>query len=269
MCRARGVRGRGRPARSGTSRGPESSLGAGAPRSRLVHRLCVPAPGHRRPGISRSTHLSPRVERTGHTWVTSASTSSSSARARVVGSFTRARQQGHHVLLLELGPHVTAADLAPRWEAKATHDLWWPIRFALVDGGPAARCHCSAAIRVLDDDGQHQSHLVTGRVRRRWTTRPPAASAPDVQGPDPHYEAVESACGVRKRGRLAQEHACIRQAPSAARAVCPYTDADSRELRSVPAGCPNKCGKSTLMIRDASALLRPARLPAPTPGSSR
>jgi choline dehydrogenase-like flavoprotein len=41
---------------------------------------------------------------------------------------------GRRVLLLELGPHRTAADFT-RWEAKATHDLWWPIRFALIDGG--------------------------------------------------------------------------------------------------------------------------------------
>ena len=42
--------------------------------------------------------------------------------------------KGRRVLLLELGPHLTAADFT-RWEAKATHDLWWPMRFALIDGG--------------------------------------------------------------------------------------------------------------------------------------
>ena len=43
-------------------------------------------------------------------------------------------ERGRSVLLLELGPHRTAADFT-RWEAKATHDLWWPVRFALIDGG--------------------------------------------------------------------------------------------------------------------------------------
>jgi len=40
--------------------------------------------------------------------------------------------RGRRVLLLEVGPHKTAADFT-RWEAKATNDLWWPIRFALVN----------------------------------------------------------------------------------------------------------------------------------------
>ena len=43
-------------------------------------------------------------------------------------------ERGRNVLLLEVGPHKTAADFT-RWEAKAAHDLWWPIRFALIDGG--------------------------------------------------------------------------------------------------------------------------------------
>ena len=47
-------------------------------------------------------------------------------------------QRGRDVLLLELGPHLTAKDFT-RWEAKATHDLWWPIRFApLPDGDVVA-----------------------------------------------------------------------------------------------------------------------------------
>ena len=38
---------------------------------------------------------------------------------------------GRRVLLLEGGPHRTAADFT-RWEAKAAHDLWWPVRFAAI-----------------------------------------------------------------------------------------------------------------------------------------
>ena len=55
-------------------------------------------------------------------------------------------ERGRKVLLLEVGPHLTAADFT-RWEAKANHDFWWPLRFALIDGGAggvlplmAARC---------------------------------------------------------------------------------------------------------------------------------
>ena len=50
-------------------------------------------------------------------------------------------QHGRSVLLLELGPYRTAVDFA-RWEARATHELWWPIRFAMPAGewgpGPVA-----------------------------------------------------------------------------------------------------------------------------------
>ena len=49
----------------------------------------------------------------------------------VAGELT---ERGRSVLLLECGPHLTAADFS-RWEAKATHDLFWPMRFALIDGG--------------------------------------------------------------------------------------------------------------------------------------
>ena len=42
--------------------------------------------------------------------------------------------KGRDVLLLEAGAHRTAADFT-RWEAKATHDLWWPLRLAPLPGG--------------------------------------------------------------------------------------------------------------------------------------
>ncbi|MGE5746932.1 MAG: GMC family oxidoreductase N-terminal domain-containing protein, partial [Solirubrobacterales bacterium] len=43
-------------------------------------------------------------------------------------------QRGRKVLLLEAGPHRTAADFT-RWEAHAAHEIWWPFRQALIDGG--------------------------------------------------------------------------------------------------------------------------------------
>jgi len=53
-------------------------------------------------------------------------------------------QRGRDVLLLEAGPHLTAADFV-RWEAKATHDLFWPLRLAPLPSGEmfaflAGRC---------------------------------------------------------------------------------------------------------------------------------
>jgi choline dehydrogenase-like flavoprotein len=38
-------------------------------------------------------------------------------------------ERGRSVLLLECGPHKTAADYM-RWEARATHEMYWPLAFA-------------------------------------------------------------------------------------------------------------------------------------------
>jgi choline dehydrogenase-like flavoprotein len=53
-------------------------------------------------------------------------------------------QRGRDVLLLKIGPHFTARDFV-RWEAKAFHDFWWPLRFAPLPDGDvvtllAGRC---------------------------------------------------------------------------------------------------------------------------------
>ena len=41
--------------------------------------------------------------------------------------------RGRDVLLLEAGPHLTAVDF-DRWEAKANHTFWWPLRFGAAAG---------------------------------------------------------------------------------------------------------------------------------------
>ena len=80
-------------------------------------------------------------------------------------------ERGRDVLLLECGPHRTAADFT-RWEAKATHDLWWPIRFALIDGGAGgAVALARRPLRRRHDDDQHE-----GRAARRTTTTTPSGT---------------------------------------------------------------------------------------------
>ena len=112
--------------------------------------------------------------------------------------------QGRRVLLLELGPHLTAADFT-RWEAKATHDLWWPIRFALIDGGAGGaipllggRCvggtttvNTKVALRATDEDYAkwYEAAGIVGSGGAPF-------GASDL---DPHYEAVERRLGVRER----------------------------------------------------------------------
>ena len=102
--------------------------------------------------------------------------------------------RGRTVLLLECGPHRTAADFT-RWEAKANHDFWWPVRFAPIDGGArgvvallGARCvggtttvNTKVALRVADHD-YAKWHAASGlegaggerlrRLRPRPTLRP-------------------------------------------------------------------------------------------------
>ena len=44
--------------------------------------------------------------------------------------------RGRSVLLLEAGGHHTAEEFV-RWETRAAHDLWWPLRFAFPAGDPS------------------------------------------------------------------------------------------------------------------------------------
>src|SRR5437868_13321223 len=108
---------------------------------------------------------------------------------------------GRRVLLLELGPHRTAADFT-RWEAKATHDLWWPMRFAPFDGGAVAliggRCvggsttiNTKVALRAHPKD-LAKWHEVSGLVGEGGAP----FGASDLEA---HYTRVERRLGVRER----------------------------------------------------------------------
>ena len=73
-------------------------------------------------------------------------------------------QRGRDVLLLECGPHLRAPDFT-RFEAKAAHDLFWPLRFA-----PAserrARHLPRRPLRRRHDDHQHEGRVSRARARR-------------------------------------------------------------------------------------------------------
>jgi choline dehydrogenase-like flavoprotein len=172
--------------------------------------------------------------------------------------------RGRSVLLLELGPHLTAADFT-RWEAKATHDLWWPIRFALIDGGAggavgliAGRCvggsttiNTKVALRAHANDfvKWHQAAALTG-----------SGGAPF--GPadlEPHYDRVETRLGVRERTDWPKSVHTVAPAFSELGAplepVRSYTDGNCMRCGSCLQGCPTNAGKSTLntYIHDAWA----------------
>jgi choline dehydrogenase-like flavoprotein len=173
-------------------------------------------------------------------------------------------ERGRKVLLLETGPHRTAADFT-RWEAKANHDFWWPIRFALIDGGAggvvpllAARCvggtttiNTKVALRATDHD-YAKWHDATGLV---GATGEPFGDVDLAQ----HYERVEQRLGVRVRSDWRKSVHTVEPGFRAhgleLEPVHAYTDANCMSCGSCLQGCPTNAGKSTLntYIHDAWA----------------
>ena len=169
---------------------------------------------------------------------------------------------GRRVLLLEAGPHQTAADFQ-RWEAKATNDLFWPIRFALIDGGAGGavamlggRCvgggttvNTKVALRAHDKDFAkwHAAGGLTGSGGAPF-------GADDLA---PHYDRVEQRLGVRERDDWPR---CVHTVAPAFAAlgaeltsVRSYTDVNCMRCGSCLQGCSTNAGKSTLntYIHDA------------------
>jgi choline dehydrogenase-like flavoprotein len=177
----------------------------------------------------------------------------------VAGELAR---RGRDVLLLECGPHLTAADFT-RWEAKATHDLFWPLRLAPVPGGEmlaflAGRCvggtttiNTKVALRAHERDVA-KWHAATGLTNERGE---PFAAA-DL---DPYYDRVEALLGVRERTDWTKSVHTVRRGFEALgaglHAVRSYTDANCMRCGSCLQGCPTNAGKSTMntYIHDAWA----------------
>ena len=145
------------------------------------------------------------------------------------------------------GPHLTAADFT-RWEAKATHDLFWPIRFAPLPDGDvvaflAGRCvggtttiNTKVALRAHEQDVA-KWHGATGLTN---DSGEPFALA-DLA---PYYDRVEqlSACASAATGRSAS----TRSTGASGRSVHelePVTLVHRRQLpalRLLPAGLPDE-----------------------------
>jgi len=170
----------------------------------------------------------------------------------VAGELT---ERGRRVLLLEVGPHRTAADFT-RWEARATHDLWWPVRMAMMvpAGEPilllGGRCvgggttiNTKVALRA-DERDLRKWHAATGLTNERGE---PFGQA-DLSA---HYERVERVLGVRERRdwpRSVQTVAPGFQALGAdLEPVRSYTDHNCMRCGSCLQGCPTNAGKSTLV----------------------
>ena len=216
------------------------------------------APGRRRDrrvGGDRLQHASrdaPR-RRTGRTW---GSRERATFDVVVVGSGAgggvvagELADRGRSVLLLEAGPHRTAADFT-RWEAKANHDIWWPLRFAPIDGGAARRRRAPRrTVRRRHDDDQHEGRAARGRPRLRQVARgerPRRSRRSAVRRvrPRPALRPRRAAARRPRAVRLAQERlhrrARLPRARLAPRAGARVHGRELHELRLVPAGLPDE-----------------------------
>ncbi len=172
--------------------------------------------------------------------------------------------RGRSVLLIELGPHRTAIDFQ-RWEAKAAHELWWPIRFAMPAGdwgrGPVAliggRCvggsttiNTKVAMRAIDADIA-KWHEASGLLGSSG-----APFAPDDLAP--WYERVERSLGVRARDDWSDSVRTVERGFTALggrlESVESYTDENCTRIGSCLQGCPTNGGKSTQNTYIARAL---------------
>jgi choline dehydrogenase-like flavoprotein len=172
-------------------------------------------------------------------------------------------QRGREVLLLECGPHLRAADFT-RWEAKAAHDLFWPLRFAPLPGGElvtflAGRCvggtttiNTKVAFRAHERDVAkwHAATSLTSDGSRPF-------SVADIE---PYYDRVERALGVRERSDWEKSVHTVepgfRALGAELESVHSYTDANCTSCGSCIQGCASNAGKSTMNTYIADALAR-------------
>jgi choline dehydrogenase-like flavoprotein len=172
-------------------------------------------------------------------------------------------QRGRDVLLLEAGPHLTAADF-DRWEAKATHELWWPIRFGLLPDGDVVAFlagRCVGGTTTINTKVALRAHA---RDVAKW--HPETGLTSDGSTPfsfadlEPYYDRVEQRLGVRERSDW---QPCVRTIEAGFRAlghelepVTSYTDGNCMHCGSCLQGCPTNAGKSTANTYIADAWAR-------------
>jgi choline dehydrogenase-like flavoprotein len=157
---------------------------------------------------------------------------------------------GRRVLLLESGPHRTAADFT-RWEAHATHDLWWPIAMAEPAGDapappmPLFRGHCVGGTTTINTKVALRA---TDQDYAKWGVAGGAQFT--VTEMEPWYARVETRLGVRERTDWQQ---CVRTVEPGFRAldaelepVMSYTDPNCMRCGSCLQGCPTNAGKNTM-----------------------
>lgn len=164
-------------------------------------------------------------------------------------------QRGRNIVLLEAGPHRTAADFT-RWEAHASHDIWWPLRLAMVDGGaggavPMFGGRCVGGTTTINTKVAFRAHDFEFAKWREASGLLGDDGKPfGLETLAPHYERVERVLGVRRRADWPD---CVRLLDGAFRklgheleAVDSYTDHNCMKCGSCLQGCPTNAGKNTM-----------------------
>ena len=168
---------------------------------------------------------------------------------------------GRKVLLLEAGRHLTSADFK-RFEVKANHDLYWPMRFAPLPGGDV--------VAFLSGKSVGGSTTINTKVALRAHERDiakwhPASGLTNDEGEPfsladlaPFYDRVEKVLTVRERGDWGKSvftaQAGFKALGTDVEPVMSYTDARCMSYGSCLQGCPTDGGKSTMNTYIARAL---------------
>jgi NAD-dependent dihydropyrimidine dehydrogenase PreA subunit len=166
--------------------------------------------------------------------------------------------RGRSVLLLEAGGHHTAEEFV-RWETKAAHDLWWPLRFAFPAGDPGPGPVVLIGGRCVGGSTTINTKVALRASQRELDKWHAASELCNERGEpisrgdlDPHYERVERYLGVRERTDWDLKR-CVQTAKRGFEAVGAglepvrmYTDENCAQCGSCLQGCPTNAGKSTL-----------------------
>ncbi|HEY7631534.1 MAG TPA: GMC family oxidoreductase [Thermoleophilaceae bacterium] len=161
-------------------------------------------------------------------------------------------ESGRNVLLLETGPHLTAAQFE-RWESKASHDMWFPIRLALPAGDPGPGPLALISARCVGGTTTINTKLALRATQReldKWNAASGVQLTTDEMAP--YYARVEEYLGVRRRVDWNWRQ-CVRTAAAGfeklgyeLEPVDAYTDENCSQCGSCLQGCPTNAGKGTL-----------------------
>jgi choline dehydrogenase-like flavoprotein len=165
---------------------------------------------------------------------------------------------GRSVLLLEAGGHHTAEEFV-RWEARAGHDLWWPLRFAFPEGDPGLGPVVLIGGRCVGGSTTINTKVALRASQRELDKWHAASGLRNERGDpisradfDPYYDRVERYLGVRERTDWDLKR-CVQTAKRGFAAVGAelepvrmYTDENCGQCGSCLQGCPTNSGKSTL-----------------------